>query len=95
MKAKEFDEIFKSKCEEFGQTLGGVALAKGWRVHSIDVEKQRDFMYLFTLMVTKAGLRMLPMRMFYTVMYNPVTAEYMWHDGIPRAPRGLDGRVVN
>lgn len=95
MKAKEFDEIFKPKAEEFCQILGDVARGKGFQVHEIDVQKQRDFTFVFTCFVSKIGVRSLPQRMFYTVMYNPSKDAYVWHEGFPRAPSNLDDRVVN
>lgn len=95
MKGKEFDQIFEPKVYEFAEKLSDEALNKGFKVHAVDVDKQRDFVYIIQVMVTKVGMRMLPMRMIYTVMFNPVTEEYIWHEGLPRAPRGQDERVVN
>lgn len=95
MKGKEFDVIFEPKIHEFATVLSEEALRKGFKIHAVDVDKQRDFIYLVQVMVTQRGMRMLPMRLLYTIMFNPVTEDYIWHEGLPRAPRGQDERLVN
>lgn len=83
MKPKEFDEIFKVKATEFAQTLGAVSETKGYIIHGVDIAKAFNYVYTFTMLVTKKGFRMLPMRVVKTVMYDPITDAYLWHDGYP------------
>lgn len=95
MKIKEFEPIFEKKINEFAEKLSKEALKKGFIVHSVDVDRQRDFVYIVQIMVTMKGMRMLPVRQIYTIMFNPKTEQYIWHEGLPRAPKNLDERVVN
>lgn len=83
IKGKEFDELFKVKATEFCQVLSGVSQQKGYVVHDANIEKIHDFVYGFHLFVTMKGMRMLPMRLTYTVMYDPKTEKYTWHKGPP------------
>ncbi|WNL62970.1 hypothetical protein [Citrobacter phage Ci1] len=83
MKGVEFDEIFKPKAQEFCQILGSVARNKGYVVHSVDIKKFDDFIYIFNLLVSAVGVRSLPEQLVYTVYYNPKTDKYTWHENFP------------
>lgn len=84
MKDLEFDEIFKTKATEFCQVLKGVAHQRGRIVHSVDIQKHKAFIYMFDIRTSIARMRMLPVSSIYTVMYNPKSDKYTWHEGYPR-----------
>lgn len=83
MKSSEFDVIFKEKTEEFASELRTAALSRGFAVHGLTVSKAADFVYVYEILVSQMGFRSLPRRMIYTLMYNPKTKEYIWHEDAP------------
>lgn len=83
MKPAEFDVIFQEKTKEFAQSLRSACLAKGYAVHNLSVAKAADYVYVYELLVSNMGIRSLPHQLTYTVMYNPKTEAYIWHEDAP------------
>lgn len=94
MTGKEFDEIFKPKINELCEAITKRAIENDLIMFDgIQVIKFRDFIYGFKFNCSHKSMRGFIQKV-YTVMYNPKTEKYIWHEGYPKEPMN-DGRVVN
>lgn len=76
---KEIEDVFLDKINKLVQELD----KPPYRIVDFKVAKHTNFVFVLLLSVFKIGFRSLPSREIYTIMYNPKTGIYTYHEGEP------------